>query len=330
MGAVDQRTTRRVFLRRAGGSVVAASLAGQLEFLVAHTSAARPPWDELAAKLGRKLIRPGDRGYAQISRPLNLRYAGIRPGGVAVCSHVEDVQTAVAWAQANGVQVAVRSGGHNYAGYCTGPGLVVNVGGMRGVAFDARHGPRDRTARRTKHDDLLGPPATRRRDFSRALPHCGRWWVGPGRRDRLQLPQDGADMRIASSRPRSSLRMVDGCAAASTRTRICSGPCAVPAAGTSVCALPIPSRRTLSATSPCTTSHGSGPTRPLCSRRSNRSSWMRRTSSTRDSALAPPATPEPVARNRRPSPPSGSSSDPSTSWWTCSSQLYELAGSRSD
>ena len=122
MGAVDQRTTRRVFLRRAGGSVVAASLAGQLEFLVAHASAARPPWDELAAKLGRKLIRPGDRGYAQISRPLNLRYAGIRPGGVAVCSHVEDVQTAVAWAQANGVQVAVRSGGHNYAGTAPGQG----------------------------------------------------------------------------------------------------------------------------------------------------------------------------------------------------------------
>jgi FAD/FMN-containing dehydrogenase len=140
MAAAEQRTTRRGFIRRAGGSLVAASLAGELDFLVDRASAARPPWDDLAAKLGGKLIRPGDRGYARISRPLNLRYAGIHPGGVAVCSHVEDVHTAVAWAQENGVQVAVRSGGHNYAGYCTGPGLVVNVGGMRGVAFDRATG----------------------------------------------------------------------------------------------------------------------------------------------------------------------------------------------
>jgi FAD/FMN-containing dehydrogenase len=137
--AAQNTTTRRVFLRRAGGSVIAGSLAGQLEFRAATGSAAgvsRPRWDELSAKLGRKLVRPGDRGYLRISRPLNLRYAGVRPGGVAVCSRVQDVRTAVAWAHENGVPVAVRSGGHNYAGYCVGPGLVVNVGGMRNVSVD--------------------------------------------------------------------------------------------------------------------------------------------------------------------------------------------------
>jgi FAD/FMN-containing dehydrogenase len=118
-------------------------MAGQLELLPATGSAAgvsRPRWDELAAKLGRKLVRPGDRGYLQISRPLNLRYAGVRPGGVVLCSRVQDVRTAVRWAHENGVPVAVRSGGHNYAGYCAGPGLVVNVGGMRAVSVDDAHG----------------------------------------------------------------------------------------------------------------------------------------------------------------------------------------------
>jgi FAD/FMN-containing dehydrogenase len=47
----------------------------------------------------------------------------------ARCVSVQDVRTAVAWAHENGVPVAVRSGGHNYAGYSVGPGLVVNVGG---------------------------------------------------------------------------------------------------------------------------------------------------------------------------------------------------------
>lgn len=119
---------------------MAASLAGQLEFLATAAGASRPRWDRLAAKLGHKLLRPGDRGYALISRPLNLRYAHIHPGGVAVCSSTKDVQTAVAWAHDNGVPVAVRSGGHNYAGYCTGPGLVVNVGGMRAVSVDEARG----------------------------------------------------------------------------------------------------------------------------------------------------------------------------------------------
>jgi FAD/FMN-containing dehydrogenase len=139
----EQTTTRRTFLRRAGGSVLAASLAGQLELLagsVSAASASRPRWNELAAKLGHKLVRPGDPRYARITPPLNLRYAQIRPGGVAVCSSVTDVQTAVTWAHENGVPVAVRSGGHNYAGYCTGPGLVVNVGGMRAVSVDDGRG----------------------------------------------------------------------------------------------------------------------------------------------------------------------------------------------
>jgi FAD/FMN-containing dehydrogenase len=136
-------STRRIFLRRVGGSALAASVAGQLELIAAAEAAlgtSRPRWNELAAKLRHKLVRPGDRGYLQISRPLNLRYAGIRPGGVAVCSRVQDVRTAVAWAHENGVPVAVRSGGHNYAGYCVGPGLVVNVGGMRRVSVDDANG----------------------------------------------------------------------------------------------------------------------------------------------------------------------------------------------
>ncbi len=121
--------------------MLAASLAGQLELTEAGaaTGVSRQRWRELEAKLGRKLVRPGDPAYLRVGRPLNLRYAGIRPGGVAVCTNVQDVRTAVAWAHENRVPVAVRSGGHNYAGYSAGPGLVVNVGGMRGVSVnDAR------------------------------------------------------------------------------------------------------------------------------------------------------------------------------------------------
>ena len=35
---------------------------------------------------------------------------------------------------------AVRSGGHNYAGYSTGPGLVIDLGNMRDVSVDPVEG----------------------------------------------------------------------------------------------------------------------------------------------------------------------------------------------
>lgn len=55
-------STRRTFLRRVGGSMLAASSAGQLELSEAGaaTGVSRPRWRELEAKLGRKLVRPGD------------------------------------------------------------------------------------------------------------------------------------------------------------------------------------------------------------------------------------------------------------------------------
>ena len=114
--------TRRQFLTRAGGSVASVAVAGQLDWLAPSSRrASEPDWRRLSSQLGRKLVRPGDARYAQISRPLNRRYADIHPRGVALCTDAADVRTAVSWARENGVPVAVRSGGHNYAGYSTGP-----------------------------------------------------------------------------------------------------------------------------------------------------------------------------------------------------------------
>ena len=74
------------------------------------------------------------------SRPYNLRYAGTHPQGVAVCTGAEDVQISLDWARESGTPIAVRSGGHNYAGYSTGPGLVINLGQMRDIEVDDADG----------------------------------------------------------------------------------------------------------------------------------------------------------------------------------------------
>lgn len=115
-------TTRRQFITRAGGTVATAALAGSLEGLTGCGGGTpTPDWRRLSSQLGKKLARPGDAKYDQITRPLNLRYADIRPQGVALCADAGDVRSAVRWAAENGVPVVVRSGGHNYAGYSHRP-----------------------------------------------------------------------------------------------------------------------------------------------------------------------------------------------------------------
>jgi FAD/FMN-containing dehydrogenase len=46
------------------------------------------------------------------------------------------VQNAVRWARRYGIRIAPRSGGHSYGGYSSGPGLVVDVSRIKGIAVD--------------------------------------------------------------------------------------------------------------------------------------------------------------------------------------------------
>ncbi len=126
--------SRREFLRAGAGVAASAAIGTQVGWL-AGCGGGGPAhdWQGLAKRLQGRLVRPGDRSYTQISRPLNGRYASIRPQGVSLCASADDVRESVVWARESGLPVAVRSGGHNYAGYSTGPGLVINVGGMREI-----------------------------------------------------------------------------------------------------------------------------------------------------------------------------------------------------
>ena len=105
-----------------------------------RTAAARPQpdWAALARRLRGPLLRPGDPGYLAASVPYNRRYAGILPGGVALCADVRDVQTALRWALSYKVPFAARSGGHSYGGYSASRGLVISLARMNSVRVNAR------------------------------------------------------------------------------------------------------------------------------------------------------------------------------------------------
>jgi hypothetical protein len=83
------------------------------------------------------LLRPGAGGYEDARAIWNGMHAR-RPGLIARCADVSDVQSAIRAASAAGILTAVRCGGHSLAGFstCDG-GLVIDLSRMRGVTVDS-------------------------------------------------------------------------------------------------------------------------------------------------------------------------------------------------
>ena len=95
------------------------------------------------ASIRGEVIAPGDPRYDQVRRVWNGMIDKY-PAIVARCTGTADVVTAVKFARANKLPVAVRGGGHNVAGNAVNNGgLVIDLSLMKGISVD----PVKRTAR---------------------------------------------------------------------------------------------------------------------------------------------------------------------------------------
>ena len=82
----------------------------------------------------------GDREYEGARTCFNLLVVR-RPAAIARCVDAADVAAALAFAQENELEVAVRGGGHNPAGHCAvDDGLVIDLTRMRTVEVDPEAG----------------------------------------------------------------------------------------------------------------------------------------------------------------------------------------------
>lgn len=101
----------------------------------------RPPtdadWARLAGQISGSVVRPNDPHFVSAAQLFNPRFDSIRPAGIVYCESVSDVQRTVAFAQTHAVPITSRSGGHSYAGYSTGTGVVCDVTRMASVAVRA-------------------------------------------------------------------------------------------------------------------------------------------------------------------------------------------------
>jgi FAD/FMN-containing dehydrogenase len=97
-------------------------------------SGMRSSWDRLEGAIAGEVILPGSPGYEQARRPGIPRFDDIHPRAVVRCRTVTDVSRAIRFARATGTPLAVRSGGHCFAGRSSGEGIVLDVSPMRSVA----------------------------------------------------------------------------------------------------------------------------------------------------------------------------------------------------
>ncbi|WP_285514928.1 FAD-binding oxidoreductase [Streptomyces sp. NBRC 14336] len=94
----------------------------------AATSSRAPSWSALAQDLDGTLVRPGDTAWPSARQLYNTRFDSLKPAAVAYPAHPDDIRTALAYARTNNIRVAIRNGGHSYAGWSSGNDrLVIDV-----------------------------------------------------------------------------------------------------------------------------------------------------------------------------------------------------------
>jgi hypothetical protein len=144
---------RRAFLERTGRVLAAAAVAPILDACTRSTpspsatsitpetspsspptsSAPRPTWASLEARLKGSLIRPGSAAYPNARLEFDPRFDTIRPQGIVMAENASDVAASIAFARERGIAFTARCGGHSYGGYSVCDGLVIDVAPMAAV-----------------------------------------------------------------------------------------------------------------------------------------------------------------------------------------------------
>jgi FAD/FMN-containing dehydrogenase len=128
---------RGALLRRGAGLAVA--LAGWQ--LVGSASGAVDPRLKALQKLVKgPVLAPSSSAYSQARLVYQARFDNVFPLGVVQPLSAADISPIVRWSKKAKVKLVIRGGGHSYAGYSTGSGLVVDLRRMSAVALSSSSG----------------------------------------------------------------------------------------------------------------------------------------------------------------------------------------------
>lgn len=127
---------------KSGTSAPASSSATGGPTTPASAAASVPPrikadWPALAKSLDGTLVRPKDSSYAADRILYNTRFDNLRPAALAYVTGTGDIRTCLDFSRRTGIPLAIRSGGHSYAGWSSGDGrLVIDVSKLNSIRLD--------------------------------------------------------------------------------------------------------------------------------------------------------------------------------------------------
>jgi FAD/FMN-containing dehydrogenase len=101
-----------------------------------HLAAAPADLTALASALRGTVVRPTDAAYEEDRQVWNVATQG-SPMGIVRAADAGDIATTIGFACRNGLEIAVRSGGHSLAGHSTGDDvIVIDMRDLRGLHVD--------------------------------------------------------------------------------------------------------------------------------------------------------------------------------------------------
>lgn len=131
--------TRRDFIRTGVAAAGAVALGSCARIGGAPASASNgsvADLDQLARRIRGRFLRDGSPLYEDARKVWNLAYDR-RPLAMARCEGVDDVQRCVEFARRHNIPVAIRGGGHSYAGFGVADGaLQIDLGAFNTVTVD--------------------------------------------------------------------------------------------------------------------------------------------------------------------------------------------------
>jgi FAD/FMN-containing dehydrogenase len=128
--------TRRDFMRATGGALALGAFAHPSTLPAFAAADSVSNLDDLARSVRGRLLRERSPGYDEARKVWNLAYDR-RPLAMVRAGDVDDVRRCVEFARKHAVPVAIRGGGHSYAGYGVADGaLQIDLGTFTKVTVD--------------------------------------------------------------------------------------------------------------------------------------------------------------------------------------------------
>ena len=91
---------------------------------------------ELQRAIAGDVLVPGADGYESVRRPPVGLFGDVRPRAIVRCTTPADVAETIAFARGSGLRLAVRSGGHCFAGRSSTRGILLDISPMNAVALE--------------------------------------------------------------------------------------------------------------------------------------------------------------------------------------------------